>query len=103
MKIKRILSIFMCIAVVVAAIPVAAYAQDEVKSEEAKQTVKLIDFEAIKERAEDGFELSSYLGYWGIYFGLAGVLGILALPISPVLVIYHQLVKAISEKKSAVS
>lgn len=103
MYIKRILSIFLCIAIVLAALPVAAYAQDEVQSEEAKQTVKLIDFEALKGIAEDAFEGASFFGYWGIYFGLAGVLGVLALPISPFLVIYHQINKAISEKKNAVS
>ena len=103
MDIKRILSIFMCIAVVFTAIPFAAYAQDEVQPEEEKQTVKLIDFEALKEKAEDAFEGAGFFGYWGAYFGLAGVLGILALPISPILVAYHQISKAVSEKKNAAS
>ena len=104
MTFKRILSIFMCIAIILAALPVAAYAEDETPIVETEQQIiKIIDFEAIKEKAEDTFERASFFGYWGIYFGLTGVLGVLALPISPFLVIYHQINKAISEKKNAVS
>ena len=100
MSFKRLLSIFICIAIVLAALPVAAYAQDEAPIAEAEQVTKIIDFEALKEKAEDAFEGASFFGYWGIYFGLAAVLGILALPISPILVLFHQINKAVSDKKA---
>lgn len=100
MSFKRLLSVFICIAIVLAALPVAAYAQDEAPIAEAEQVTKIIDFEALKEKAEDVFSGASFLGYWGIYFGLSTVLGILALPISPILVIFHQINKAVSDKKA---
>lgn len=100
MKIKKFLSVIMCIAIAFAALPIAAYAQEEAPITEAEQTSKIIDFDALKEKAEDAFEGASFFGYWGIYFGLASVLGVLALPISPFLAIFHQINKAISNKKS---
>ncbi len=103
MNFKKILSIFMCIAIVFAALPVASYAQDDVPTAESKQSEGFINFDVLKEKAEDTFELTSFLGYWGIYFGLAAIIGTLSLPISPILVIYHQITKAISDKKSVAS
>ena len=104
MKFKKFLSVFMCIAIVFAALPVAAYAQDEAPiAETEEQITKLIDLDTLKEKVEDAFSMGSFLGYWGIYFGLAGVLGTLALPLSPFFVAIHQIRKAISEKKSAAS
>lgn len=103
MNFKRILSIFMCIAIVFAAIPIAAYAENEAPiAESEEQITKLIDLDTLKEKVEDTFSMGSFLGYWGIYFGLAGVLGVLALPISPFLVAIHQIRKAVSEKKNEV-
>lgn len=103
MNIKKFAAVFMCIAIVFAALPVASYAQDDVPTAEPKQSEGFINFDVLKEKAEDGFELTSFLGYWGIYFGLAAIIGTLSLPISPILVIYHQINKAISDKKNVVS
>lgn len=104
MNFKRILSIFMSIAIILAALPLAAYAEDEAPiAQNEQQITKLIDLDTLKEKVEDAFSMGSFLGYWGIYFGLAGVLGVLALPISPLLVAIHQIRKAISDKKSVVS
>ncbi len=102
MNFKRFLSVFMCIAIILAALPMAAYAENDVQIDETKQITKIIDFDALKEKVEDAFSMTSFLGYWGIYFGLATVLGTLALPISPFLVAIHQIRKAISEKKSVI-
>lgn len=96
MKFKRFLSVFMCIAIVFAVLPVAAYAQDEAPiAETEEQITKTVDLDTLKEKAEDAFSMTSFLGYWGIYFGLAGVLGTLALPLSPLFVAIHQIRKAI--------
>lgn len=86
----------MCIAIVFAVLPVAAYAQDEAPiAETEEQITKTVDLDTLKEKAEDAFSMTSFLGYWGIYFGLAGVLGTLALPLSPLFVAIHQIRKAI--------
>lgn len=104
MNFKKFLSVFMCIAIVFAALPVAAYAQDEAPiAETEEQITKTVDLDTLKEKAEDAFSMTSFLGYWGIYFGLAGVLGTLALPLSPLFMAIHQIRKAISEKKNAAS
>ena len=102
MNFKRFLSIFMSIAIIFAALPLAAYAEDEAPIDATEEQItKLIDLDTLKEKVEDVFSMGSFLGYWGIYFGLAGVLGVLALPISPLLVAIHQIRKAVSDKKTA--
>ena len=93
----------MCIAIILTALPLSAYAQNDVQTEKTNQVIKFIDFDALKEKAENIFEEASFFGYWGIYFGLAAVLGTLALPFSPIAVIIHQINKAVSENKSAAS
>ena len=103
MKIKRFLSLFMCIAIILTALPLSAYAQNDVQTEKTNQVIKFIDFDALEEKAENTFEKASFFGYWGIYFGLTAVLGTLALPFSPIAVIIHQINKAVSDKKSVAS
>lgn len=71
MKFKRFLSVFMCIAIVFAALPVAAYAQDEAPiAETEEQITKTVDLDTLKEKVEDAFSMGSF---WAIGAYISGL------------------------------